>query len=118
MTKSLFLDWMRMMCDFFYFFPATLLPLLSTQPGEACTDNTQGERDKQKYLTTRYLGKHLTTHVACHMDWIYCFFFMQPPPGEGGSEVTPVQCLPPVAQEVVDEFALRYAIDPIYRMMV
>jgi hypothetical protein len=43
---------------------------------------------------------------------------MQPPSGEGGSEVTPVQCLPPIAQEVVDEFALRYAIDPIYRMMV
>ena len=76
MTKSLFLDWMMMMYDF-YFFPATFLPLLSTQPGEACTDTTQGERDKQKYLTTsRYLGKRLTTHVACHMDWIYCFFFV------------------------------------------
>ena len=43
---------------------------------------------------------------------------LQPPSGEEGSEVTSVQCLPPIAQEVVDEFALRYAIDPIYRMMV
>ena len=57
------------------------------------------------------------------MDWItfaivYTCMLLQPPSGEGGSEVTSVQCLPPIAQEVVDEFALRYAIDPIYRMMV
>ena len=28
-----------------------------------------------------------------------------------------MQLLPTIAQEVVDEFALRYAIEPIFRMM-
>ena len=35
---------------------------------------------------------------------------------DGGS--SDVQLFPTVAQEILDEFALSYSIDPIYRMMM
>ena len=48
-------------------------------------------------------------HDTCHMISV----FMQL---EAGGSC--MQLLPIIAQEVVDEFALRYAIEPIFRMMV
>ena len=57
-------------------------------------------------------GSHDWSHGACHNPIPVS---MQLNPSESGGSM---QLLPIIAQEVVDEFALRYAIEPIFRMMV
>lgn len=42
--------------------------------------------------------------------------FVQPNKEDDG--VFKLKFLPKVAQEIIDEFALKYAVEPIFRMMV
>ena len=44
-------------------------------------------------------------------------FHVQPSKEDEGDSYT-LKFLPTVAQEIIDEFALRYAVEPIFRMMV
>lgn len=43
---------------------------------------------------------------------------LQPNKEDDGDNNLKLKFLPTVAQEIIDEFALKYAVEPIFRMMV
>lgn len=52
-----------------------------------------------------------------HTSPVLVFSNLQPNKEEDGENYR-LKFLPQVAQEIIDEFALRYAVEPIFRMMV
>ena len=55
----------------------------------------------------------------CHSIFtLTCVLFHIQPNKEDEGENYKLKFLPQVAQEIIDEFALRYAVEPIFRMMV
>lgn len=61
---------------------------------------------------------------SCLYIWLFgdkydiTFDIYKQPNKEEDGESYVLKFLPKVAQEIIDEFALRYAVEPIFRMMV
>lgn len=70
----------------------------------SCTDSM----DEQEYMITMLLVND--DDVMC-----MCFSYAQPCGGDG---VSSLKFLPSVSQEIIEEFALRYSVESIFRMMV
>ena len=66
-------------------------------------------------MPTKVSGK-----VYCTIDTLHVCCAMYPPSSQplGDDDAFSVKFLPSVSQEIIDEFALRYAVEPIFRMMV